>query len=293
MPSNVVRQERGHFPVLYFRCHTADNPKVLVNRSQEKLVTRSASASSRTTSVHQPFYWPRTMLTFSTAFSPRIVAFATPVRLARLPSSSTSRPSLCVVSPRMSAPQERPSKVVVAADLTKWTVCAAVSSVLLYRRDTAVVLYCVGAGLNSATGKLLKQVIRQPRPTDSKSDPGMPSSHATSLSFLSLAVLAHAMLHPPTAAVLRAVYLGGAALVVLLALLATSWRVKAGYHTVGQVVVGWVLGAVDTVLWIKAFVPWATPALDAVVKDDVMGLALIGTILAVSYQGSVFQSVRA
>lgn len=232
------------------------------------------------------------MLTFSTVSLARIAAFATPVSLPRLPSSSTSRLCLCVSSLRMSsAPQERPSKVVVAADLTKWTVCAAVSCTLLYRRDAAVVLYCAGAMLNSAAGKLLKQVIRQPRPTDSKSDPGMPSSHATSLSFLSLAVLAHVVLHPPAIAILRAVYLGGAALIVGLALLATSWRVKAGYHTVGQVAVGWVLGMVDTVLWIKAFVPWATPAVHAVVKDDIMGLALIGTILAVSWQWSVFQSV--
>lgn len=189
-----------------------------------------------------------------------------------------------------SAPQEGPPKVVLAADLTKWTVCVAVSCALLYRRDAAVVLYCVGAGLNSAAGKLLKQVIRQPRPTDSKTDPGMPSSHATSLSFLSLAVLAHVVMQPPIATVIRTVYLGGAALVVGLALLATSWRVKAGYHTVGQVVAGWLLGAVDTILWIKMFVPWAAPAVNAIFKDGVMGVALIGLIIAVSDRSSLICS---
>lgn len=183
----------------------------------------------------------------------------------------------------MSAPSRNgPSQVVLAADLTKWAACVAVGSALLYRRDALVVLFCTGAGLNSAAGKLLKHLIRQPRPTDSKADPGMPSSHATSLSFLSLALLACVLKDPALAAAPRAVYVAGGALVVALALLATSWRVRAGYHTVAQVVAGWVLGAVNTVAWVKMFLPWATPFVDAVLRDSRVGLPLIAAIVVVS-----------
>lgn len=211
-------------------------------------------------------------------------AFSTLSLAYRNPLSREATTHCPATSPRMSSSQhKRSTRVVVAADLTKWAACAAVGAALLYRRDAVVVLYCAGAGLNSAAAKLLKQLIRQPRPTDSKADPGMPSSHATSLSFLSLALFACVLMDPPVVTAVRAIYYGGAALVVALALLATSWRVKAGYHTVEQVVAGWLLGAVDTVLWVKLLLPSMTSWVDAVLGDDRIALPLIGVILVVSF----------
>lgn len=151
--------------------------------------------------------------------------------------SSTSRRSMCV------AVERAPTGVARAADLTKWVVCAAVGITMLIRRDHIIILYVCGALINSASGKLLKRVINQARPEGTRmSDPGMPSSHATSLSFLSLSLAAAVLAAPAWGAL-------GAALVVTAAVIATSWRVSAGYHTLAQVCAGWMLGSFNAALY--------------------------------------------
>lgn len=148
---------------------------------------------------------------------------------------------------------EKPKVVKNAADVTKWTTITLVSAVLLYQRDVWVVTYVLGSIVNSAIGKMMKQVIRQPRPDGStKGDPGMPSSHATSLSFLSVAPLVSVALHRGLRIDLQ---LTAAAVAAVAAGVASSWRVQAGYHTVSQVLVGWLVGTTNAVVWTALFSP--------------------------------------
>ena len=69
---------------------------------------------------------------------------------------------------------------------TKWIVSITAAGVLLYRRDALAVSVIVGALSNAVLGKVLKRILRQKRPDGAPlADPGMPSSHAMSLLFLS------------------------------------------------------------------------------------------------------------
>lgn len=172
----------------------------------------------------------------------------------------------------------------LAADLTKITTSLTVATFLLYNRNTPSILYVLGAAANSATGKLLKKIIQQPRPTNAKSDPGMPSSHATSLSFLTVAFLAYVTTWPVFVGVFpHSVVIGGAAGLVVIAAIATLCRVSAGYHTKEQVLAGWVLGAVDAIIWKLWFVPWAGPTVNRVLSNErIAGLVIAGMILVSS-----------
>lgn len=180
----------------------------------------------------------------------------------------------------MSAPPPQ-RRVRLAADLTKVATSVAVAGVLLYTRNATSVLYVTGAAANSIVGKLLKKVIRQPRPTSAKSDPGMPSSHATSLAFLSLAGLG-VVVRGAVFGLGQGVEIAGAVLCVVVAVVACSWRVAVGYHTVMQVVAGWMLGTVDAVVWSGVVVPWARKGVEEVLGDEgravtvVVGIILVG-----------------
>jgi dolichyldiphosphatase len=89
-----------------------------------------------------------------------------------------------------------------------------------------------GSILASLAGKLLKRLLAHARPAGArKADPGMPSSHAVSLGYLS------------TYAALCCAGLAERAALQALGLLLTALRVVLGYHTVPQVVVGYTLGA--------------------------------------------------
>lgn len=68
-----------------------------------------------------------------------------------------------------------------------------VATTLLVRRDCATYLWVFGGILNAALSKVLKRLINESRPAGAKvADPGMPSSHAMSLFFLSVFVAAAA-----------------------------------------------------------------------------------------------------
>lgn len=71
----------------------------------------------------------------------------------------------------------------------KYVVSAAVSAVLLTSTSPLPVYYTVAAVINSVFGKILKRIIRQPRPLLSpKKGNGMPSSHTSAISFFALAL---------------------------------------------------------------------------------------------------------
>lgn len=148
---------------------------------------------------------------------------------------------------------------------------------LLYYRDATSVLYVSGAGLNSLAGKLLKRVIKQPRPTTLKADPGMPSSHATSLSFLALLGVVHFWVRGGM--LWQWVLAGGG---VSMAVVASSWRIRAGYHTMGQVIAGWMLGGADAAVWGRWVVPRIEKRVEGLLGKGGMEWVIVIAVLAVS-----------
>lgn len=160
----------------------------------------------------------------------------------------------------MTAPQEQPKKdnmrtlAKLGSDATKWTVVAIVSAAVLYKRDISIALYAIGSILNSAMGKGMKKVIAQPRPNGSwKEDHGMPSSHATALSYLSTAALINIVLHHGHLGLTWPILI--ACVSVALAGMASWWRVISGYHSATQVIAGWVLGVVNAIVWSTMVTP--------------------------------------
>ena len=108
--------------------------------------------------------------------------------------------------------------------------------VLLLSTDSLEYIYYVGFGIfNAIFCKVLKEMIKQPRPFQSKkSGYGMPSSHTSSITYFLLVfwfVGSEYIKHPFCRL-----------LVTLLATvygsLACYWRVQAGYHTLSQILVG-------------------------------------------------------
>eukprot|EP00890_Picochlorum_soloecismus_P001424 jgi/Picsp_1/2282/NSC_05746-R1_protein len=127
-------------------------------------------------------------------------------------------------------------------DATKWIVSGGVLLILLLKRDE-VTCWCVVGGIVAAfTCRALKFAINASRPPQAKKkDPGMPSSHACSLGYLSVfASLVMLDVSMPTSAAVSLPILG---------LFLTYLRVLLGYHTFAQVAVGWVLGSTIAVAW--------------------------------------------
>jgi len=134
---------------------------------------------------------------------------------------------------------------------TKFVVSATAMLFLLFHPTVETCWCLLGSIVNSVNGKLLKRMLNHSRPDGAKKvDPGMPSSHATSLSYLSwYAALAFAF-EPNafglTTNVTRALAAGLVSLGTFLAYL----RVKLGFHTWPQVLVGYGLGSSTALVWI-------------------------------------------
>lgn len=151
--------------------------------------------------------------------------------------------------------------------LCRWVVSATVFGVLLTstsQDEVAAAWYtfwCVGAAVGA---KLLKRIVRQPRPAGTKlASSGMPSSHATSLWVIALsgsallfrrsrewAVVAPRALPfaAPTSCLGVAAWLSfvahtpGVWVLLAVATFFCVLRVTSGHHTVPQVLVGAALG---------------------------------------------------
>lgn len=71
------------------------------------------------------------------------------------------------------------------------------SLVLISRRDAKAIWIAMGAILNVGLSITLKKILNQERPlTASKSDPGMPSSHAQSIFYIVFVVILSSNYHP-------------------------------------------------------------------------------------------------
>jgi dolichyldiphosphatase len=148
---------------------------------------------------------------------------------------------------------------------TKFVVSCTALGFLLINPTAETCWALLGSVVNSVNGKILKRVLNQERPDGSrKGDPGMPSSHATSLSYLSVygaASLAHFRDAAPALGYGGQLIVSGA--LVLVGMWLSYLRVSTGYHTAPQVAVGYGLGSTTALAWLFVGLNYVKPALIA------------------------------
>ncbi|GMH44919.1 hypothetical protein BSKO_12876 [Bryopsis sp. KO-2023] len=140
-------------------------------------------------------------------------------------------------------------------DSTKYVVSAMVTVALLLRRDVQAAWWVDGSIASSIACKITKEFINETRPDGAKkSDPGMPSSHANSLGYLSMYVALDFLC-------LNQSNLGfvWAAVIVFGAVFLTWLRVLLGFHTTPQVLVGFLLGGCFAGFWWRVGQDLAVP----------------------------------
>ncbi|MEW5300999.1 MAG: hypothetical protein WDW36_003885 [Sanguina aurantia] len=174
---------------------------------------------------------------------------------------------------------------------TKYLVSGSTLAVLLWRHDVLAAWCVLGSVISVFICKLLKILINQQRPSTARQrDPGMPSSHANNLAFLSTYTAASLL---QSTAAPEQMY-GGAALVVCGALFLTWLRVACGYHTVPQVAVGYCTGLATAVWWQHTGVSIMFPYL---VQNPGLNMYLAAAtsiaMLVFVYQSKMVQSVAA
>lgn len=131
--------------------------------------------------------------------------------------------------------------------LSKWLFAVVFGVILLWRHDAQTLWASIGSVLNSALSHILKRILNQKRPVStSRSDPGMPSSHAQSIFYIvTFAVVSMVQwfgLNGLTAA------LGG--LIFALGSYFSWLRISQKLHTVNQVLVGAAIGLGFSVIWL-------------------------------------------
>ncbi|KAL9161062.1 hypothetical protein ABFS82_08G241800 [Erythranthe guttata] len=131
-------------------------------------------------------------------------------------------------------------------NLSKWLVAALFGLIIVWRHDAEALWAATGSVINTVVSIGLKRILNQERPfSTSRSDPGMPSSHAQSifytLTFLNLSMVESFGVNVITATI------GG--LFFILASYLAWLRVSQQFHTVSQIVVGAALGSVISGFW--------------------------------------------
>ncbi|XP_027361502.1 lipid phosphate phosphatase epsilon 1, chloroplastic-like [Abrus precatorius] len=129
--------------------------------------------------------------------------------------------------------------------LSKWIVTALFGGVIFWRHDAEALWFAAGSILNALLSVWLKHILNQERPSDLKSDPGMPSSHAQSIFFtvffVILSIVEWLGLNGFTIA------MGGLALAF--GSFFSYLRVSQQLHTMSQVIVGAAIGSIFSILW--------------------------------------------
>ncbi|KAG2242688.1 hypothetical protein Bca4012_067885 [Brassica carinata] len=170
----------------------------------------------------------------------------------------------------------------VANHLSKWVVAALFGSILILRHDGASLWAVIGFISNSLLSVTLKRILNQERPvTTLRSDPGMPSSHAQSISFISLFTLFSVMEWLGTS--LLSVFLCG--LILAFASYFTWLRVSQKLHTTSQVIVGAIVGAVYSTLW---YITWNSLLLQAFASSFPVQIAVFMVAAASSLGSAVY-----
>ncbi|KAL1408921.1 hypothetical protein Q8F55_005735 [Vanrija albida] len=152
-----------------------------------------------------------------------------------------------MVLPRIHRPSDYPSFLLYFLDQAHATVTAGTAAVILYTRSAHAVWFALGAVASTLMAKVAKKLIREPRPdtpdaVKEKKTYGMPSSHATALSYYFCYLL------PLLPLASGATWAERAALTATAGAIIWS-RVELGYHTVPQVLGGAVVGAAGAAGW--------------------------------------------
>lgn len=132
---------------------------------------------------------------------------------------------------------------------SRWIVVAVVIAVVAWRHDDQVLWAVTGGILNAGNSKLLKKIFNQQRPLTAlelKVDPGMPSSHAQSLGYLSLYAAAGLIFWQGP----HIFSIAGAVVIVFCAAYLAWLRISQGLHTPAQVIVGAGFGCSMAGVWI-------------------------------------------
>ncbi|KAG2653301.1 lipid phosphate phosphatase epsilon 2, chloroplastic-like [Panicum virgatum] len=152
--------------------------------------------------------------------------------------------------------------------MSKWLVAAAYVFAGLWKHDVEIMWVFLGAAVSYLLSLFLKRVLNHERPTDLRSDPGMPSSHAQSLCYAAT-FLVLSLYHYLGTNYLTMI-LGPAALSVAFYL---SWlRVSQRLHTLNQVMVGAAVGSAFGALW---FVLWRSLVPEAVASSPSAKIAAV------------------
>ena len=148
---------------------------------------------------------------------------------------------------------------------TKFVVSCAALGFLLLNPSIETCWALLGSVVNSVNGKILKRILNHERPDGSrKADPGMPSSHATSLSYLSVYGAASlAYFRDAAPALGYSGQLAVSACLVVIGMWLSYLRVSTGYHTPPQVVVGYGLGSMTALAWLFVGLKYVKPTLIA------------------------------
>jgi dolichyldiphosphatase len=165
-------------------------------------------------------------------------------------------------------PNRRRSSVLLAMvnESTKFVVSCAALAFLLLNPSAETCWALLGSVVNSVNGKVLKRVLNHERPDGAiKADPGMPSSHATSLSYLSVYGAASLVYFKDAAAGLGMGYPAQVAIagaLVIVGAFLSYLRVRTGYHTPPQVIVGYGLGSSTALAWLFIGLKYVKPLLE-------------------------------
>ena len=144
---------------------------------------------------------------------------------------------------------------------TKWVVSGMAFAILLGRRDEITAWCIIGGVISAIICRFLKFAINASRPAAArKKDPGMPSSHACTLGFLSMYPFLM-VLESAKSSADPLIMVTLAVTVPLGGLFLTSLRVLLGYHTIPQVIVGWCLGSSIAFIWLHFGLQIALPLL--------------------------------
>lgn len=131
-------------------------------------------------------------------------------------------------------------------------ICVMYATLILSRRDFQTVYACIGQMISVGINLVLKHVLKQPRPmfhgmSVDSDDFGMPSNHAQFMFhfsvFYSLQLLLRSWSLPFH---FRCIY---SLLILVIAVGVSFTRVYLQYHTVGQVLVGALIGSITGLIW--------------------------------------------
>ncbi|XP_065851502.1 lipid phosphate phosphatase epsilon 2, chloroplastic isoform X2 [Euphorbia lathyris] len=131
--------------------------------------------------------------------------------------------------------------------LSKWLVSVLFGGFILWRHDVQSLWIAMGSVLNALLSVGLKQILNQERPSaTSKSDPGMPSSHAQCLFY----TVVFSILSITESFGVNEFTLITSALTLASGSYFSWLRVSQKYHTMSQVAVGAAVGSVFSYLWL-------------------------------------------